>query len=70
MLPVLAFGIAACGDDNKSSGGGGTAQGTTLKIYSSLPLQGTSRGQSEAVINGEKLALDDVGGKVGKFTIK
>jgi branched-chain amino acid transport system substrate-binding protein len=69
MLPVLAFGIAACGDDN-SSGGGATAQGTTLKIYSSLPLQGTSRGQSEAVINGEKLALDDVGGKVGKFTIK
>lgn len=69
MLPVLAFGIAACGDDN-SSGGGATAQGTTLKIYSSLPLQGTSRGQSEAVINGEKLALDDAGGKVGKFTIK
>jgi branched-chain amino acid transport system substrate-binding protein len=69
MLPVLAIGIAACGDDNKSSGGS-TAQGTTLTIYSSLPLQGTSRGQSEAVINGEKLALDDAGGKVGKFSIK
>jgi branched-chain amino acid transport system substrate-binding protein len=69
MLPVLAFGIAACGDDN-SSGGGSTAEGTTLTIYSSLPLQGTSRGQSEAVINGEKLALDDVGGKVGKYTLK
>jgi branched-chain amino acid transport system substrate-binding protein len=69
MLPVLAIGIAACGDDNKSSGGA-TAQGTTLTIYSSLPLQGTSRGQSEAVINGEKLALADAGGKVGKFSIK
>jgi branched-chain amino acid transport system substrate-binding protein len=33
-------------------------------------MQGTSRGQSEAVINGEKLALDEVGGKVGKYTIK
>jgi branched-chain amino acid transport system substrate-binding protein len=69
MLPVLAIGIAACGNDNKSSGGS-TAQGTTLTIYSSLPLQGTSRGQSEAVINGEKLALDDAGAKVGKFSIK
>jgi len=70
LLPALAIGVAACGDDKKSSSGGATAEGTTLKIYSSLPLQGTSRGQSEAVINGEKLALDAVGGKVGKFTIK
>ena len=70
LLTVLAFGVAACGSDNKSSGGGSTASGTTLTIYSSLPLQGTSRGQSQAVINGEKLALDDVGGKVGNFNIK
>jgi branched-chain amino acid transport system substrate-binding protein len=75
LVPALAFGVAACGDDDDSSsssggGGGNTASGTTLTIYSSLPLQGTSRGQSEAVINGEKLALDEVGGKVGKYTIK
>jgi branched-chain amino acid transport system substrate-binding protein len=69
-VPVLAFGVAACGDDNKSSGGGSTASGTTLTIYSSLPLQGTSRGQSTDVINGEKLALDEAGNKVGDFTIK
>ena len=42
----------------------------TLTIYSSLPLQGTSRDQSVAVINGEKLALEEVDSKVGKFTIK
>ena len=74
LVPALAFGVAACGDDNKSSSGGGgggnVAEGTTLTIYSSLPLQGTSRGQSEAVINGEKLALAEVGGKVGTYTIK
>ncbi|MDX6643405.1 MAG: branched-chain amino acid transport system substrate-binding protein, partial [Solirubrobacteraceae bacterium] len=41
-------------------------------IYSSLPLQGTSRGQSEAVIKGEQLALDKLapGGKLGSFNIK
>jgi branched-chain amino acid transport system substrate-binding protein len=44
--------------------------GKTLTIYSSLPLQGTSREQSQAVINGEKLALEKVGSKVGKFKIK
>jgi branched-chain amino acid transport system substrate-binding protein len=70
LLPVLAFGVAACGSDNKSSSSGSTASGTTLTIYSSLPLQGTSRGQSTAVINGEKLALDEVNNKVGKFAIK
>jgi branched-chain amino acid transport system substrate-binding protein len=74
---ALAFGVTACGDNNKSSSGtkssGGTAAaGGSLTIYSSLPLQGTSRGQSEAVINGEKLALDKLapGGKLGNFTIK
>jgi branched-chain amino acid transport system substrate-binding protein len=70
LMPAAAIGIAACGDDDKGSGGGGTSAGTALTIYSSLPLQGTSRGQSEAVINGEKLALDEVANKVGKYSIK
>ena len=72
LVPALAVGVAACGDDEKSDTGGGTASSgaTSLTIYSSLPLQGTSRGQSEAVINGEKLALEEVGSKVGDFTIK
>ena len=43
--------------------------GDTLTIYSSLPLQGTSKGQSEAVISGERLALEQAGGKVGKYKI-
>ena len=62
---------ASCGDDD---GGGGEAgqkvQGNTLTIYSSLPLQGTSKEQSEAVINGEKLALKQAGNRVGKYRIK
>ena len=42
----------------------------TLTVYSSLPLQGASRPQSEDVINGEKLALKQNGGKCGDYTIK
>ena len=70
---ALALGVTACGgDDNKDSGSGSSASSgrTTLTIYSSLPLQGDSRPQSESVVNGEKLALEEAGGKVGKFTIK
>jgi branched-chain amino acid transport system substrate-binding protein len=71
LTVALAFGVAACGSsDKKSSGGSGSTGSTSLTIYSSLPLQGDSRPQSEAVVNGEKLALQEHGGKVGKFTIK
>jgi branched-chain amino acid transport system substrate-binding protein len=73
LVTALALGVAACGggnDDNKSSGGGGGEGRTSLTIYSSLPLQGDSRPQSTDVVNGEKLALEEAGGKVGKFTIK
>jgi len=72
LTVALAFGVAACGSSNKnkSSGGSGSTGSTSLTIYSSLPLQGDSRPQSESVVNGEKLALQEHGGKVGKFTIK
>ena len=72
LLGVFALTVAACGssdDSSSSSGGGDGISGNTLTIYSSLPLQGTSKGQSEAVISGEKLALKQAGGKVGKYTI-
>src|SRR5215218_8860501 len=70
----MAFGVAACGDDDKDSGGssgGGTEEsGGSLTVYSSLPLQGASRPQSEDVIKGEKLALKQKSNKCGDFTIK
>jgi branched-chain amino acid transport system substrate-binding protein len=70
MLAVTALGVTACGSDDSKSSGGGTVSGKNLTIYSSLPLQGTSKEQSEAVISGEKLALEQAGNKVGNFTIK
>jgi branched-chain amino acid transport system substrate-binding protein len=73
LFGVMALGITACGDDDDEGGGdsgGSAAEGQTLTIYSSLPLQGTSKGQSEAVIAGEKLALKNAGSKAGKFKLK
>ena len=68
VLAALSFGVAACGDD-KDSGGSDSSGTKSLTIYSSLPLQGDSKPQSDSVVNGVKLALDEAGGKVGDFKI-
>ena len=69
---ALAVGLAACGSSSSSStstsGGGGG--GGTIDLYSSLPLQGASKDQTGAMVNGIRLALSEAGGKAGNFTIK
>ncbi len=71
LLTAGALALGACGSD-EDGGGGGKSGGSaeTLTIYSSLPLQGAARTQSEAAVNGAKLALEQAGGKAGKFPIK
>jgi branched-chain amino acid transport system substrate-binding protein len=72
LLAALALGVAACGDDEEDTGGASSESGggKTLTIYSSLPLQGDNRPQSEDVVRGIELALEQNGGKAGDFTIK
>ena len=68
---VALVALAGCGDDGGgSSGGGGSGGSGTLTIYSSLPLQGDSRPQSEDVVRGMRQALDERSGKVAGRTIK
>jgi branched-chain amino acid transport system substrate-binding protein len=64
--------MTACGDDDDDGGdgGGGEAGGDTLNVYSSLPLQGASRPQTTALVEGIRLALQQNNGKAGEFTIK
>ncbi len=77
LLAAAALGVTACGGDDgdsgsKSTGSSGStaAAGKSLTIYSSVPLQGASRVQTTAVVNGAKLALEQKGGKAGPHTIK
>ena len=70
LIAAMSFVVAACGSDSGGGGGGGKASGSTLTIYSSLPLQGDSRPQSEDVVHGEQLALEKAGNKAGKYKIK
>jgi branched-chain amino acid transport system substrate-binding protein len=66
-VSALAFGVTACGSDDNGGGGGGG--GKKVTIYSSLPLQGTSRPQNLDVIKGMKLALSQAGNKGGDCTV-
>jgi branched-chain amino acid transport system substrate-binding protein len=66
-LAVVALGVAGCGGVGVS--GASSAVGNQLTIYSSLPLQGPSGPSSQQIVNGEKLALGEAGGRIGPFKI-
>ena len=71
VVIALATTLAACGEDEDGGGGGaGDERAKTLKVYSSLPLQGAAREQNVAIVNGAKLALEQAGGRAGKFAIE
>jgi branched-chain amino acid transport system substrate-binding protein len=73
LAAALALGVAACGSSGNSGsggGGGGSNASKTVTVYSSLPLQGASRVQTEAVNNGAKLALEQANNKAGSITVK
>jgi len=66
-LAAVSSTLAGCGGVGVS--GAETAIGNQLTIYSSLPLQGPSASISQQLVNGEKLALADAGGRIGPFTV-
>ena len=75
LLGAFALGMTACGDDDDEGGGGGGDSGGgggggTVNVYSSLPLQGASRPQTTAMVEGIKLALEQRKGKAGETTVK
>ncbi|HEV8639201.1 MAG TPA: ABC transporter substrate-binding protein [Chloroflexota bacterium] len=47
----------------------GAGDPNTIKIVSSLPRTGSSKGQTDTVVNAIKMALEEVNNKAGTFTI-
>jgi branched-chain amino acid transport system substrate-binding protein len=41
-----------------------------IKIYSSLPRTGSAKAQTDAIVNGIRMALDEAGNKAGDFTLR
>lgn len=73
MRRALALALAALAPVAAGCGGG-TASSTritsdTLTIYTGLPLRGERAADGRAVLRGEKLALDEAGGRVGDLDI-
>jgi branched-chain amino acid transport system substrate-binding protein len=60
---VAVAGCGGSGSDDTSTGG------DDLTVYSALPLQGTGAARSRDIVDGEKLALAEAGGKVGALRV-
>src|SRR5215207_6954152 len=70
LLGAFALGMTACGDDDADGGGGGGGDGGgSVTVYSSVPLQGATRAQTTALVNGAKLALEQRNGKAGPTAV-
>jgi branched-chain amino acid transport system substrate-binding protein len=72
----MAFAVSACGsDDDSSSSSSSSGTSTAAKaagsvdVYSSLPLQGASKDQTNAMVDGIKLALKEAGNKAGDVSV-
>ncbi|MBI4568083.1 MAG: branched-chain amino acid ABC transporter substrate-binding protein [Planctomycetes bacterium] len=44
-------------------------RGTVIKIFSSLPRTGSAKAQTDTIVNGIKMAIDENGGQVAGFTL-
>jgi branched-chain amino acid transport system substrate-binding protein len=69
-LPLLALGLAALAGCPKTSSTSGVGNPQVIKIVSSLPRTGSARVQTDTIVNGIRMAIEEAGGKVGDFTIE
>src|SRR3954462_3842505 len=65
LVAVLGAAVAGCG--NEAITGGGEVPSSTLTVYSLLPDPQSAAGGD--LVNGEKLALAQAGGRAGRFAV-
>jgi len=65
LLVAAAALACGCGQNANSTSTGGS----TITVYSLLPLQGRDAPVSHDIVDGEKLALQQVNGQVGTLTV-
>jgi branched-chain amino acid transport system substrate-binding protein len=65
LAAVAALALAAC--SGGSGGGGGKGE---IEVWSSLPRQGSSKGQTDTIVNAINMALAEKNNTAGGYTIK
>lgn len=68
VIVLAVLGVAGCGSSS-SDDSAIQAGSRTVTVYSSLPLLGSSRRQSEDMVNAIKLALDEAHGRAGALAV-
>lgn len=58
-LAVMSLAVSLLAGACQTNPGAGTGGGTTVKIVSSLPMTGSSLGQTQTIVNGIRQALDE-----------
>ena len=66
---VAAAAVLAAGCGGVGSSPAAEPGGNQLTVYSSLPLQGPDAPAAAQIVDGEKLALSQAGGHVGRFAV-
>jgi len=70
-VTLAAIGCRPASDGKPGAGPGpGVSGSQVIKIVSSLPRTGSARTQTDTVVNGIKMALEEAGYRVGAFTIE
>ena len=65
LAAAALFAFTAC---SGTPGAGGGDKGT-IEVWSSLPRQGSSKAQTDTIVNAIKMALEEAGGKAGGYTV-
>lgn len=66
---VLVFMLGGCGATDNAKVSGAQVYGDYLDVYSSLPLSGPDGAQGREMLDGERLAFRERGGKIGNFIL-
>lgn len=68
-VTVAAALVGPLDSQASAQGGSDSAGNQVIKIVSSLPRTGSANAQTTTLVNGMRMAIEEVGGKVGDFTI-